>query len=87
MAASHQHAVEILKCIDDTFNVVNDSIECVKSLFFGFSPGQTLTEDDFCQFFAVLHKITYDCTTKLHGPSHQISKKTKHGKLYINRSS
>ena len=63
-AASHQHAVKILKCID-TFNVVNDSIECVKSLFFWFSPGQTLTKKRFlsilyfCQFFVVLHKITY----------------------------
>ena len=61
-------------------NVLNRS-------FLAFHRGKLWQKNDFCQFFAVLHKITYDCTTKLHGPSHQISKKTKHGKLYINRSS
>ena len=61
-------------------NVLNRS-------FFDFHRGKLWQKNDFCQFFTVLHKITYDCTTKLHGPSHQISKKTKHGKLYNNRSS
>ena len=41
---------------------------------------------DFCQFFVVLHKIRHDCIMKLHGPSPQITKKTKHGNLYNDRS-
>ena len=41
---------------------------------------------DFCQFSVVLHKIRHDCIMKLHGPSPQITKKTKHGNLYNDRS-
>ena len=60
-------------------NVLNRS-------FLAFHRGKLWQKNDFCQFFTVLHKITYDFTTKLHGPSHQISKKTKRGKLYNNWS-
>ena len=41
---------------------------------------------DFCQFFVVLHKLRHDCIMKLHGPSPQITKKTKHGNLYNDQS-
>jgi len=41
---------------------------------------------DFCQFFVVLHKIRHDCIMKLHGPFPQITKKTKHGNSYNDRS-
>ena len=50
-------------------NVLNRS-------FLAFHRGKLWQKNDFCQFFVVLHKITYDRATKLHGPSHQISKYT-----------
>jgi hypothetical protein len=40
----------------------------------------------FYQFFVVSRKITHDRTTKLHGRSTKITKKTKHGYLYNDRS-
>ena len=40
----------------------------------------------FYQFFVVSHKITHDRTTKLHGRSTKITKKTKQGNLYNDRS-
>ena len=50
-------------------NVLNRS-------FLAFHRGKLWQKNDFCQFFVVLHKITYDRATKLHGPSHQISKQS-----------
>ena len=40
----------------------------------------------FCQFFVVLHKIGHECIMTLHGHFTKITKKTKHGNVYNDRS-
>ena len=40
----------------------------------------------FCQFFVDLHKIGHECIMTLHGHFTKITKKTKHGNVYNDRS-
>ena len=40
----------------------------------------------FCQFFVVLHKIGHECIMTLHGRFTKITKKSKHGNVYNDRS-
>ena len=40
----------------------------------------------FCQFFVLLHKIEHECIMTLHGHFTKITKKTKHGNVYNDRS-
>ena len=54
--------------------------------FFKIQPKLNIQPNQFCQFFVVLHKIGHDRATKLHGRSPQITKKTKYGNLYNDRT-
>ena len=43
-------------------------------------------QNHFCQFSVVLHKIEHECIMTLHGHFTKITKKTKHGNVYNDRS-
>ena len=80
-ASSNRCDLSMVGCFDSQTKMVRGRNELCQFRFSFLGPFFQIW-----QFFVVLHKIGHECIMTLHGHFTKITKKTKHGNVYNDRS-